>query len=349
MELTLRREDVVLRHPVHAAHQRHDERIRLYLQLEHDGVVGYGEIAPQPFALHGDPGVSEVVHELVGSVLTQLQSALEREGSLPSWTRMARFAGSRASSSPAVTLVEMALLDRELRAQGRWIENLWPRRYDTPVQATASLLDDETEWSIEPEVVRLRVKTAPGALSEAARARLSALEIPVLVDFNCSATGLEQVSTQLESIRECANVVAVEQPFAAGNVVEHARLAAQIDVPVSLDEGVRSLRDLDQIIRYGAATMVCVKPARVGGYANARTVIERAREMGLVPYVGGFFESPFARHVNAVLCGHLVQEPSDIGRVASGAFEPLDQVAGGFGCAPGAATFKRTVIVASFD
>jgi O-succinylbenzoate synthase len=348
MKLTLRRDDVVLRQRVDAAHQRHDERIRLYLQLEHDGVVGYGEIAPQPLALHGDPGVGEVIQELDGFVLSQLQAAVEREGALPSWTRIARFAGSRASSAPAVTLVEMALLDRELRTQGRSISELWPGHYDTPLQATASLLDDETAWIVDASVARLRVKSAPGELSDTARERLAALSVPVLLDFNCSATTVEEVSAQLASARRYATVVAVEQPFAAGNVIEHARLASQIDVPVSLDEGVRTLRDLDQIVRYGAATMVCIKPARVGGYANARTIITRALEMGLAPYVGGFFESPFARHVNAVLCRHLVREPSDIGPVVSGASEPLDQVEGGFGWAPGGATLDRATVVASF-
>jgi len=84
-------------------------------------------------------------------------------------------------------------------------------------------------------------------------------------------------------------------------------------VLISLDEGVRSLRDLDQIVRYRAATIVCVKPARVGGYANARTMLERAKELGLRPYVGGFFESPFARSVNRALAWHTTDEPSDIG------------------------------------
>ena len=51
-------------------------------------------------------------------------------------------------------------------------------------------------------------------------------------------------------------------------------------MPLSIDEGVRSVRDVAQIVRYRAAEIICVKPARVGGLANARTIIVRAQEAG---------------------------------------------------------------------
>ncbi len=347
MELTLHREVVTLREPVRAAYEHHVRRTRLYLRLEHEGVVGFGEVAPQESALNGDPGVAEVIQELDGYVLTQLQAAYEREGELPSWTRMARFAGSRASSAPAVTIVEMALLDHELQRRGQSISEFWPQRFETPFQGTVSALDDDP-WRVSEAWARVRVKTTPGPLSSRAREQLAALTLPVLVDFNCSAQSVDEVRRHLESVREYATVVAVEQPFAPGNLIDHADLAARIDVAVSLDEGVRSQRDLDQILRYEAASMICVKPARVGGYANARTLIERARTSGLKPYLGGFFESPFARHVNRVLSHHLVTEPSDIGVVASNIEEQTDQRAGGFDCQPSTRVLERSVLVASF-
>jgi L-alanine-DL-glutamate epimerase-like enolase superfamily enzyme len=89
-----------------------------------------------------------------------------------------------------------------------------------------------------------------------------------------------------------------------------------LDVALSIDEGLRSVRDVAQIVRYAAARMVCVKPARVGGLANARTIILAAADAGLRPYLGGFFESPYARHVHALLARNCVEEPSDIAPVA---------------------------------
>jgi L-alanine-DL-glutamate epimerase-like enolase superfamily enzyme len=132
----------------------------------------------------------------------------------------------------------------------------------------------------------------------------------------------------------------VEQPFAAGNVVDHARLASRLTVDVSLDEGVRSVRDLQQIVRYGAAAMVCVKPARVGGLANARTIIARAQELGLRVYLGGFFESPYARRVNRALANSCLSEPSDLGDVAVNALEEVTTLATSFGIEPSKETLQ---------
>jgi L-alanine-DL-glutamate epimerase-like enolase superfamily enzyme len=339
MNANLWRQDSEIRFPVSAAGQRHDVRSRLYLHVEHDGVAGYGEIAPQPEELNGDAGLVDIVDEIRIFVLPQLRQIIEREGTLPSWTRVARFAGPRAASNPAVALFEMALLDRELRCENATVESLWPPRYDTPLQSTVSLLDDD-EWSLDPNVARVRVKTSSARPSVSALARLSALNLPVLLDFNCGAENDAQVIEQVRIVSDVADLVCVEQPYAVGNVVDTARLGEQLSVPLSVDEGVRSVRDVAQIVRYQAAAIICVKPARVGGLANARTIIGEAREAGLRPYLGGFFESPYGRCVNAQLAHHCVDEPSDLSPVPvvlNGFERETDEVAYGFGVAPSTA------------
>jgi O-succinylbenzoate synthase len=351
MRATLWRQDIEIRFAVSAGAQRHDARSRLFLEVEHDGVVGYGEVAPQPHALNGDPGLADVLDEVRVFVLPQLQQIVAREGTVPSWSRVARFAGSRAASNPAVALLEMALLDRELRASGRSIGDLWPARYATPLQATVSLLDED-EWHVDRDVARVRAKTAPGTPSAWALERLAALDHPVLLDFNCTATSDAEVVEQVRAIRAVARVVAVEQPFAVGNVIDQARLAALLDVPLSVDEGVRSLRDLAQLVRYGAASIICVKPARVGGLANARTLIARAQESGLRPYVGGFFESPYARSVHRALAANGVDEPSDLGPVPVvlvGYDREVDEAPGGFGVVPSPEMLAHATVVTSVD
>jgi O-succinylbenzoate synthase len=214
-----------------------------------------------------------------------------------------------------VTLFEMAVLDRELRRDGLSIRSLWPKRYDTATQATVSLIDDEADWQVHPSVARVRVKTQPGVLSSSVLAKVGQLDRPILLDFNCSANDDHDVLGQVQQLQSVAMLDGVEQPFAPGNVIDHARLGEQLDVPISLDEGVRSGRDLEQIVRYHAAQLVCIKPARVGGYANAKTMVLRAKELGLEAYLGGFFESGFARTLHRTFAHHLVTQPSDLGTV----------------------------------
>ncbi len=314
MKATLWRQDTEIRFPVRSGAQHHDQRSRLFLGVEHAGVTGYGEVAPQPYELNGDAAIADVIDEVRIFVLPQLQQILEREGDLPSWTRVARFGGSRAASNPAVALLEMAILDRELRAARTDVESLWPEHFDTPLQGTVSLIDDG-EWRLGPDVARVRAKISPAPLGSTALRRLSELTVPVLLDYNCTATSDLDVLAQVAQVREVAAVAAVEQPYGVGNVVDSARLAERLDVALSIDEGVRSVRDVAQIVRYQAAELLCVKPARVGGLANARTIVLCAREAGLRPYVGGFFESPYARHVHRALARHCVEEPSDLSPV----------------------------------
>lgn len=325
MDVMLYRREVTLAAPVRASRQLHRRRSRLYLRVDEGGVYGFGEVAPQPEALHGDPGVDEVVAAL-DRVLAIVRAVSEREGGLPSWSRVGRVVAGRPALRTAAALVEMALLDRELRARSAFVEEIWPIRFDTPELATVSLLDDDEPWDIAASARRVRVKTRPGLIGPAALERLATVRVPVLVDFNCSAHGDDDVLTQLRAMSQVVDVAAVEQPFGAGNVADHARLVARTGVPVSLDEGVRTVNDLTQIARYGAAAIVCVKPARVGGLAHAHAMVHRADELGLRAYVGGFFESPYARAVHRSLARHCVSEPSDLAVVSIEAPNRLDEV-----------------------
>jgi O-succinylbenzoate synthase len=340
MDVRLFRQRVSLEHPVLTSEQLHGQRSRLFLRIE-DGAIGFGEVDPQPEPLHGDPGVKEVI-DAVGDAVQRLESVAAREGALPAWSRVAGLLSDSPAHRFAAALVEMALLDRELRDNVLSIGELWPPRSATPRQSTVSALD-AIEWHVGNLDRRVRVKTAPGKVSERALEQFSRVRVPVLLDFNCSATNDDDVISQVEVIREVATIDAVEQPFAPGNVVDHARLAAKLDVDLSLDESVRSTNDLAQIGRYRAAEMICVKPARVGGLANARSIVLRAQQMGLRVYLGGFFESPYARRVHRALangCG--ITEPSDIGDVAlEDADSQVTVIGSGFGVEPASSMLAR--------
>jgi L-alanine-DL-glutamate epimerase-like enolase superfamily enzyme len=351
VKVTLWRQDTQIRYPVRAAAEHHDQRSRLFLRVEHDDLAGFGEVAPQQQELNGDAALADVIDELRIFVVPQLRQILEREGDLPSWTRVARFAGSRAASNPAVAVVEMALLERELKLTHTTIDSLWPVTFDTPLQATISLIDGGT-FDLAPDVARVRAKLSGAPLDAVALRTLESLPVPVLLDYNCSARGDNEVIEEVRRITEVCDVAAVEQPYAVGNVVDTARLAEQLDVPVSIDEGVRSVRDLAQIVRYQAADIVCVKPARVGGLANARTIILRAQEEGLRAYVGGFFESPYARRVHRWLANNCVNEPSDLSPVdvhLHGYSEEVDGISGAFGVTPSPAMLDAGTVLVNIE
>jgi len=311
MELRLGLRKATLQSSVRAAGEIHSVRSHIFLSIEDQGIRGVGEVSPQSTSLNGDPSVAEVLRELKDLAIPQFHEVCSREGAIPSWTRITRFAGPRSSSFFAVALLEMAVLDYELRKKGQKIPDIWPAAFETPMLSTVSILDTE-EWPSTEGAQRIRVKTSPGEISESQLLRLRTLSKPVILDFNCSALTDDDVISQVAALQDIVDIVAVEQPFAAGNVVDHARLSEQLHVGVSLDEGVRSIRDLEQIARYSAAKLVCVKPARVGGLANARAMIARAHSLGIDAYVGGFFELSYARKVHSHLANATTDQPSDI-------------------------------------
>ena len=347
VKVTLWRDDATLAHPIEAAGERHVARPRLYLEVEHDDLRGYGEVAAQPHALNGDPSAGEVVDALSVRLLPLLVEVTHREGALPEWERIARWRGAHTASRFAVALIEMAVLDLALQRAARSLVDEWPARFATPELATVSALDS-AQWFVRPGASRIRVKTRPGALSDDVVARLESLATPVLLDFNASAQGSNDVFEQLERLSGVVPVAGVEQPFGPGNLVEHAALASRTAVPVSLDEGVRTTSDLDHVARYGAASMVCVKPARVGGLAMTLAMVARATELGLAVYLGGFFESDLARTVHRCLAQHAVSEPSDIATVPRADLtEPeVVETAVGLGVTPslGALSHARPVV-----
>ena len=320
--------------PIRGAAQRHDVRDHLFIEVEVDGVTGYGEVSPQPRSLNGDPGVASVVTALAEEVpvhLARLAGAARDEGG---WARIHQLAGPRPSSVVAWALVEMALFDFELRRDGVSLAERWPANQEPRVMATVSLLDESVP-AVASEVERLRVKVAPGIRPGPVLDAVHELGRPVIADYNCSAHDVDEVLEDLEVLSGSLVVVAVEQPFAPGNLIEHARLHARSAVAVSLDEGVRSIVDLRHIARYGAGAIVCVKPARVGGLAVARTMILEALELGLRPYVGGFFETPLARSVHRQLVAAMVDEPSDVAPVSGlGGGASVVERPGGVGWAP---------------
>jgi L-alanine-DL-glutamate epimerase-like enolase superfamily enzyme len=307
----------VLRDPLSAANQLHHRRRRIFVEWTNDGTVGWGEVSPLEEAVIGDPSCDSVFHELAEVALLNVARITLREGVAPLWSRCSTIAGSTATSKWAYAAIEMALLDWELQRASISLAQYWnvdPASVET--MATVSALDDEEGWQVSSSARRLRVKTSSGVNLDRCLGALRDLALPVLLDFNGSAGSSDEVLRQLSTLENHVELIAVEQPFTPADLIGHAELAQLTPVAVSLDESVRSVLDVRRIARYDAASLICVKPPRVGGVAVARSMLTSAHELGLRTYVGGFFESPLARSAHRCVAALVGSEPSDVAHVA---------------------------------
>ena len=105
----------------------------------------------------------------------------------------------------------------------------------------------------------------------------------------------------------------IEQPLQHDDLLDHAKLQAQIDTPVCLDESIVSVRRAEQAVELGSCQYVNVKPGRVGGLTVARSIHDLCRDAGIPCWVGGMLESG----VGAAICVALATlenftYPSDI-------------------------------------
>lgn len=207
----------------------------------------------------------------------------------------------------AKAALELAILDAQLRAAGQSLGR-WLGATSPSVAPGASLglhpdvndLLAEADEAVAAGAARLRVKVAPGLAADhvlALREHVGAA-MPLQADANGAfrADSADHL-TELDRLDD-AGLVCVEQPLAPDDLVGHARVAVRLRTPVCLDESITSLATLESAVALGACGILCLKPARVGGWVAARAIHDRCVEIELPVWVGGMLETGVGRAAN---------------------------------------------------
>lgn len=143
---------------------------------------------------------------------------------------------------------------------------------------------------------RIKLKIAPGWDVELARGvRATFPDIMLMLDAN-SAYSLKDADhlRQLDEFK----LLMIEQPLAHDDIYEHSKLQPQLKTPICLDESIKSANDLRLAIEVGAIGILNLKPARVGGFAEALDIYKVAMEHQLPLWIGGMLETGIGRAQN---------------------------------------------------
>src|SRR5262249_3692941 len=146
---------------------------------------------------------------------------------------------------------------------------------------------------IEAGYRRIKIKIKPGhdvSLVEAVRGKYP--RIRLTVDAN-SAYSL--ADTALFKPLDEYNLMMIEQPLAAGDLVDHAKLQSAIKTPISLDESILTGTDARHAHELGSCKIINIKLGRVGGHTEARTIQEFCVERQTPVWCGGMLESGIGR------------------------------------------------------
>lgn len=194
-----------------------------------------------------------------------------------------------------------ALLDARLRASGRSLAGhlggerpVVTSRVVVGVHDSVADLVATVDGHLAEGYTAVKLKLTPGAdldRVEAVRAHVGD-EVALAADANGSYT-VDDLDRLAHLDRFGLDFL--EQPLPAGDLLGNARVASVLSTPVCLDESITSADAALVALELAAASVLCVKPARVGGLAEAVRIHDLAVERGVPVWCGGMLETGVGR------------------------------------------------------
>jgi len=328
--IELHRLDVPLVRPFETSFGRETVREVLLVHVVTDAGDGWGEcVAGRDPFYSGEyvDGAASVIERYLGPALLGRHgrhAATHHGAPDTASTTVAEGPGSRGASVPLAASVaqtlafvaghrmakgalEAAVLDAELRAQGRSMGELFGAEREwvdcgvsVGIAPTVEELLDEVAGYIEEGYRRIKLKIKPGwdlVPVGAVREELGPRRM-LQVDANTAYTAED---IPLLARLDAFDLLLIEQPFAEEDIATHVRLAEACVTPVCLDESILDVTTAIDAIDRGATSVVNIKPGRMGGYLEALRVHDACRERDVPVWCGGMLETGVGRAANVAL------------------------------------------------
>ncbi|TMN23256.1 o-succinylbenzoate synthase [Lentibacillus cibarius] len=146
---------------------------------------------------------------------------------------------------------------------------------------------------------RIKIKIKPGKdVNVLAEVRKQFPDIPLMVDAN-SAYTLDDIPTLKEMDR--FNLMMIEQPLTAGDLIDHAKLQKEMETPICLDESIHSYEDARKAVEIGSGKIINLKVGRVGGLTEAKKIHDLCKQENIPMWCGGMLESGVGRAHNIAI------------------------------------------------
>ncbi|TFB68473.1 o-succinylbenzoate synthase [Cryobacterium sp. Hz9] len=204
-------------------------------------------------------------------------------------------------------VLETAILDAQLKTTGVSFGNhLGAVRDTVPAGVSVGIVNsvpellDVVAGYLDEGYLRIKLKIEPGwdlAPVRAVRERFGP-DLLLQVDANTAYT---LADARHLALLDPFDLLLMEQPMKEDDLLGHANLARLISTPICLDESIGSARDAATAITLGACSIINVKPARVGGYLEARRIHDVAAAHGVPVWCGGMLETGIGRAANVAL------------------------------------------------
>ncbi len=259
---------------------------------DHDGVEGWGECAAEIAPTYAAEFLDAAWLSLADHLVPRVRSGQP----------MASIRGNHMAKAA----LEMADLDRLGRRSGRSLAHLLggrpgialPVGVVVEMDSDVGVLAERAATYVASGYRRVKIKIQPGtdrSVIAAVRAAIGS-GVALWADANGSYDPADA------ALLADLDIDLLEQPFAAGDLVDHAAfVAASPHVHVSLDESIESLNDARAALALHAARSLALKPGRVGGIGAAVEIHDACQAAHLPVWCGGMLETGIGRAANLAL------------------------------------------------
>jgi O-succinylbenzoate synthase len=274
----------------------------LLLSVHGEGAVGYSEIVAMP-----NPFYNEETTETVWYMLEQFLIPRLFAGPVETPEDVERLFAPIRRNNMAKSALEGAVWDLFCKQKGISLAKA--------LGGNKSVIDVGISIGIEPTVEevlekverflgegykKIKVKIKPGFDVQVIRAIRERLgdQVPLMADAN-SAYTLDQLDVMKEL--DQYGLIMIEQPLAHDDIVDHAKLQAQLKTPICLDESIHSVEDARKAIELGSCGIINIKIGRVGGLTEAKRIHDLCQSHGIPVWCGGMLEAGVGRAHNIAI------------------------------------------------
>jgi L-alanine-DL-glutamate epimerase-like enolase superfamily enzyme len=271
------------RHTFRISREAHDHYHNVFVGIEHDGTIGFGEAAP-----------SEHFGEQRSRVAEDLARVEEYLGDDPYRVEpiLKRIDDAVAPTKAVKTALDIALHDVIGKCLGKPLYMLFGVDQDeTPLTSftigidTVEGIRDKVHEASEFPILKIKLGTEyDAAILETVRAESEAI---IRVDANGAWSAKEAVN----NIRRCEEfgVEFVEQPVPAEDLAGLRYVRENVNVPIIADESVLTAEDIPRLA--GRVDGINIKLMKCGGLREALRMVHTARAHGLMVMLGCRIES----------------------------------------------------------
>ncbi len=271
-----------------------------------EGVVGWGECVAESDPLYSEETLVTAWHMLTDFIIPSFIGREVAGGrDLPRFYKMVRGNPmARAAVENAVWALEAEMAGRPLSALLGGVRNRVEVGVSIGIQPTLEQLMARVDDYLAQGYRRIKIKIEPGwEVAPVKMIREKYPDLLLMADAN-SAFTLDDVEMlrQLDTY----NLLMIEQPLAYDDIADHARLQAQLQTPICLDESIHSAPDARAAIDLQACRIINMKVGRVGGFSTALKIHDMAQAAGIRLWCGGMLETGVGRAANI----HLASLPN---------------------------------------